>query len=90
AYVDLNPIRAAMAETIEGSDFTSGQKRAGELRSKFSIESVEGSEKADSGKLEGSRPEDRPSYDAGEAPSSGLSATFSPDSGEKGHGKRSL
>jgi hypothetical protein len=28
AYVDLNPIRAAIAETIEGSDFTSAQKRA--------------------------------------------------------------
>jgi hypothetical protein len=27
AYVDLNPIRAAIAETIEGSDFTSAQKR---------------------------------------------------------------
>lgn len=27
AYVDLNPIRAAMAETIETSDFTSGQAR---------------------------------------------------------------
>ena len=25
AYVDLNPIRAAMAETIEDSDFTSAQ-----------------------------------------------------------------
>ena len=25
AYVDLNPVRAAMAETIEGSDFTSAQ-----------------------------------------------------------------
>ncbi|MFK7818971.1 MAG: transposase [Planctomycetaceae bacterium] len=31
AYVDLNPIRAAIAETIEGSDYTSGQKRAAEL-----------------------------------------------------------
>ena len=28
AYVDLNPIRAAMAETIETSDFTSAQQRA--------------------------------------------------------------
>lgn len=27
AYVDLNPIRAAMAQTLEGSDFTSVQKR---------------------------------------------------------------
>jgi hypothetical protein len=31
AYVDLNPIRAAIAETIEGSDFSSAQKRAAEL-----------------------------------------------------------
>ena len=31
AYVDLNPIRAAMAETIEDSDFTSAQKRAASL-----------------------------------------------------------
>ncbi len=27
AYVDLNPIRAAMAETLEASDFTSVQRR---------------------------------------------------------------
>ena len=32
AYVDLNPIRAAMAETIETSEFTSAQQRAIELR----------------------------------------------------------
>ena len=31
AYLDLNPIRAALAETIEGSDFTSAQKRAAGL-----------------------------------------------------------
>lgn len=34
AYVDLNPIRAAMAETIEGSDFTSAQKREVDLKAK--------------------------------------------------------
>ena len=33
AYVDLNPIRAALAETIEKSDFTSAQKRACDLKS---------------------------------------------------------
>ena len=32
AYVDLNPIRAAMAETFETSDYTSAQQRALELR----------------------------------------------------------
>jgi len=69
AYVDLNPIRAAIAETIEGSDFTSAQKRAGELRAKFSVESVQCSETT-------------------EAPSSGLSATFSPEAGEKGNTER--
>ena len=31
AYVDLKPIRAALAETIEDSDYTSAQKRAGDL-----------------------------------------------------------
>jgi hypothetical protein len=35
AYVDLNPIRAAMAESIEESDFTSAQKRAAGLKSRF-------------------------------------------------------
>ncbi len=32
AYVDLNPIRAAMAETIETSDFTSAQQRVLDLQ----------------------------------------------------------
>ncbi len=40
AYVDLNPIRAALAETIEESDFTSAQKRCCDLRGKFSVDSV--------------------------------------------------
>ncbi|MEZ6122062.1 MAG: hypothetical protein R3C49_02665 [Planctomycetaceae bacterium] len=40
AYVDLNPIRAAMAETIEDSDYTSAQKRAGDLRSRGSVDGV--------------------------------------------------
>jgi hypothetical protein len=30
-YVDLNPIRAALAETLEGSDFTSAQRRIAAL-----------------------------------------------------------
>jgi len=38
AYVDLNPIRAAMAETLEESDFTSVQRR---------IQSLEGPHRVD-------------------------------------------
>jgi hypothetical protein len=34
AYVDLNPIRAALAETIEDSEFTSAQKRVRDLQAK--------------------------------------------------------
>ena len=41
AYVDLNPIRAALAETIEESDFTSAQKRAAGLRRQCSVASVQ-------------------------------------------------
>jgi len=40
AYVDLNPIRAALAETIEDSDYTSAQKRARELRGALSPTSL--------------------------------------------------
>jgi hypothetical protein len=40
AYVDLNPIRAAMAETIEGSDFTSAQKRCCDVKRKCSVARV--------------------------------------------------
>ncbi|MEZ6132664.1 MAG: hypothetical protein R3C59_28695 [Planctomycetaceae bacterium] len=32
AHVDLNPIRAAVAETIEDSDYTSTQKRVRDLQ----------------------------------------------------------
>ena len=46
AYVDLNPIRAAMAETIEDSDYTSAQKRAGDLRSRGSADGIRVSGKA--------------------------------------------
>ena len=41
AYVDLNPIRAGMADTIEGSDFTSAQKRCCEVQAKHSVGSVQ-------------------------------------------------
>ncbi len=40
AYVDLNPIRAALAETLEGSQFTSIQKRLLDLKTSVS-QSVE-------------------------------------------------
>ena len=85
AYVDLNPIRAAIAETIEGSDFTSGQKRAVALRAKFSVGSVQCSGKTEA------RVETAGDSDGREckAPSSGLSATFSPEAGEKGQGEAS-
>ena len=36
AYVDLNPIRAAMAETLEASDYTSVQRRVAALQSQAS------------------------------------------------------
>ncbi len=41
AYVDLNPIRAALADTIEGSDFTSAQKRCHDVQAKHSVGSVQ-------------------------------------------------
>ncbi len=42
AYVDLNPIRAAMAETIEDSDFTSAQKRCGAMEARHATEQSDG------------------------------------------------
>ncbi|XZE20630.1 transposase [Pirellulaceae bacterium SH449] len=41
AYVDLNPIRAAMAETLEQSDYTSIQRRIEDLKEQASSKSVE-------------------------------------------------
>ena len=41
AYVDLNPIRAALADTIEGSDFTSAQKRCHDVQAKLSVGGVQ-------------------------------------------------
>ena len=41
AYVDLNPIRATLAETIEESDFTSAQKRCCDVQAKHSVGSVQ-------------------------------------------------
>lgn len=47
AYVDLNPIRAALAETLEASDFTSVQKRIQGLQAQVESnkEQQNGSEK---------------------------------------------
>lgn len=42
AYVDLNPIRAAMAETLETSDFTSAQRRVEALASASCLPDVTG------------------------------------------------
>ena len=39
AYVDLNPIRAAIAQTIETSDYTSGQQRAVALQAEANEQS---------------------------------------------------
>ncbi len=47
AYVDLNPIRAALAETIEDSDFTSAQQRAVDLKGRVSGDEVRVSGKVD-------------------------------------------
>jgi hypothetical protein len=72
AYVDLNPIRAAMAKTIETSNFTSAQKRAASLAAReggpragaekgaIHVGSVRKSQAC----VENSRPEDRSGYGA--------------------------
>jgi hypothetical protein len=46
AYVDLNTIRAAMAETIEESEFTSPKKRAAGISSECSVGIIQCSENA--------------------------------------------
>ena len=43
AYVDLNPIRAALAETLEQSNFTSVQRRIEALQDEFAAERVRAS-----------------------------------------------
>ena len=55
AYVGLNPIRAAIAETVEDSDFTSAQKRCCDVRAKCSVASVQCSVDQDGGSAQESR-----------------------------------
>jgi hypothetical protein len=62
AYVDLNPIRAAMAKTIEESDFTSAQKRLSVLSSRLSDRVRRGAVRAED--AEGDDARDRPAVEA--------------------------
>ena len=48
ASVDLNPMRAALADTIEDNDFTSAQKRCCDVRVKYSVGSIQYSVNEDS------------------------------------------
>jgi hypothetical protein len=50
AYVDLNPIRAAMAKTVESSDYTSAQKRVEAIKQVIDAKSTSGSKQGPSGK----------------------------------------
>jgi hypothetical protein len=49
AYVDLNPIRAALAETIEDSDFTSAQKRCRDVQARHATEQSDGRQESSVG-----------------------------------------
>jgi hypothetical protein len=49
AYVDLNPIRAAMAETLEQSDFTSIQRRIQALKQLIEAECLNAASAMESG-----------------------------------------
>ena len=48
AYVDLNLIRAAMAETVEQSDFTSAQRRVESIQTLSKDPSIESASLRDS------------------------------------------
>ena len=69
AYVDLNPIRAAIAETVEGSDYTSVQRRALSQRVRAKSKVVKSTAGDDSqAKAESSKPASQSKSDAMLAP----------------------
>ncbi len=65
AYVDLNPIRAAMAQTLETSEFTSVQKRIQSIKSAAKFERLESESAGRSRRLPGAAGDQRATGQAG-------------------------